>query len=65
LANAAKGKASVRIEANYDQRITQRLIALPADKLNFAAQDVQEIGMGAGPRRPARSERVQRAGELP
>ncbi len=45
---SSKGEASARIEANYDQRITQRLIAQPAVELNLAAQDVQEIGMGAG-----------------
>ncbi len=43
-----KGEASARVEANYDQRITQRLILQPAAEVNIAAQDVPELGKGAG-----------------
>jgi copper resistance protein B len=43
-----RGEASARMEANYDQRITQRLIVQPAVELNIAAQDVPELGIGAG-----------------
>lgn len=43
-----KGDAHARIEASYDQRLTQRLILQPQAELNFAAQDVPEIGVGAG-----------------
>jgi copper resistance protein B len=37
-----------RLEGHYDQPITQRLIAQPRVELNFAAQDVREIGIAAG-----------------
>ena len=43
-----RGDAHVRLEGNYDQRITQRLILQPAAELNFAAQDVPELGIGSG-----------------
>jgi copper resistance protein B len=43
-----KGDAHLRIEGSYDQRITQRLILQPAAELNLAAQDVPELGIGAG-----------------
>lgn len=45
---SAKGDAHLRLEANYDQRITQRLILQPAAEMNFAAQDVPELGLGSG-----------------
>jgi copper resistance protein B len=43
-----KGDAHLRLEASYDQRITQRLILQPAAELNIAAQDVPELGIGSG-----------------
>jgi copper resistance protein B len=43
-----KGDLMARVEANYDQRITQRLILQPNAELNFAAQDVPELGIGSG-----------------
>lgn len=43
-----KGDVLGRIEASYDQRITQRLILQPRAELNFAAQDVPELGIGSG-----------------
>lgn len=43
-----KGDLHARIEASYDQRITQKLIAQPAIELNFAAQHVPAIGVGSG-----------------
>lgn len=43
-----KGDLTARIEGEYDQRITQRLIAQPRVGLELAAQDVPELGIGAG-----------------
>lgn len=43
-----KGDLLARVEASYDQRITQQLILQPNVELNFAAQDVPELGIGAG-----------------
>lgn len=43
-----KGDAHLRLEGSYDQRLTQRLILQPAAELDFAAQDVPELGIGSG-----------------
>jgi copper resistance protein B len=43
-----KGDLLARMEASYDQRITQRLVLEPNAELNFAAQDVPELGIGSG-----------------
>lgn len=43
-----KGDLTARIEAEYDQRITQRLILQPRTEIDFALQDVPEIGVGSG-----------------
>lgn len=43
-----KGDLTARIEAEYDQRLTQRLILQPRIELALAAQDVPERGLGAG-----------------
>lgn len=43
-----KGEAHLRLEASYDQRITQRLILQPAVEANIAAQDVPELAIGSG-----------------
>lgn len=43
-----RGDITARVEAEYDQRLTQRLILQPRVEVNFAAQDIPEIGIGAG-----------------
>ena len=43
-----KGNVTARIEVEYDQRLTRKLILQPRAELNLAAQDVAELGMGAG-----------------
>lgn len=43
-----KGDFLGRLEATYDQRITQRLILQPRFELNVAARDVPETGIGSG-----------------
>ncbi|WP_432768398.1 MAG: copper resistance protein B [Sphingopyxis sp.] len=43
-----KGDLHGRLEGYYDQRITQKLILQPIAELNFALQDVPEIGVGSG-----------------
>lgn len=43
-----RGDLTARIEAEYDQRITNKLILQPRGELNLAAQDIRPIGIGAG-----------------
>lgn len=43
-----KGDLSARFEAEYDQRITQRLILQPRVEFDLTLQDVPEIGVGSG-----------------
>lgn len=43
-----RGDLTARIEAEYDQRITNRLILQPRVEIDFAAQDAPSIGIGAG-----------------
>jgi copper resistance protein B len=43
-----KGDVTGRIEGYYDQRVTQKLILQPMAEVNFAVQDVPEIGIGSG-----------------
>jgi copper resistance protein B len=43
-----RGDVTARAEVNYDQRLTQRLIAQPAMEVNFSAQRVPEIALGSG-----------------
>lgn len=43
-----RGDVTARIEAEYDQRLTQKLILQPAAEFNFSAQDVPELGIGSG-----------------
>jgi len=45
---SAKGEVFARAEGYYDQRITQRLIVQPRVEANLSAQDVPELGIGAG-----------------
>ena len=48
LSLSNKGDLHARIEASYDERITQRLILQPRVEFNFAAQDVPAIRVGSG-----------------
>ncbi|RZL55111.1 MAG: copper resistance protein B, partial [Sphingomonas sp.] len=43
-----KGDLLGRVQAYYDQRVTQRLILQPRAELNLAAQDVPASGIAAG-----------------
>lgn len=43
-----RGDLSARLEAEYDQRLTNRLILQPSVELEIAAQKVPELGLGAG-----------------
>ncbi len=43
-----RGDLTARIEAEYDQRITQRLILQPRAEVSLSAQDIDSIGVGAG-----------------
>lgn len=43
-----RGDLTARIEVEYDQRITQRLILQPRAEVSLAAQDISERGIGAG-----------------
>ncbi len=43
-----KGDVSARFEAEYDQRITQKLILQPRIEFDLNAQDMPELGIGSG-----------------
>ena len=43
-----KGDLTARLEGEYDQRITQKLIVQPRLEVELAAQDIPERGIGAG-----------------
>ncbi len=43
-----KGDVTARIEGELDQRITQRLILQPRAEIGLSAQDIPELGIGAG-----------------
>ena len=43
-----KGDLTARFEAEYDQRITNRLFLQPRVEFDLSAQDVPELGIGAG-----------------
>lgn len=43
-----RGDLTARLEAELDQRITQSILIQPRAELNLAAQDVPELGIGAG-----------------
>ncbi|MEH6789083.1 copper resistance protein B [Parasphingorhabdus sp.] len=45
---STRGDLTARIEAEYDQRLTQRLILQPRAEVNLSAQDVPELGIGSG-----------------
>lgn len=42
------GEVTARAEAEYDLRLTQKLIVQPSAELNFAAQDIPDLDLGAG-----------------
>lgn len=42
------GDLTARFEAEYDQRLTQKLILQPRVEFDLAAQDVPELGIGSG-----------------
>ncbi len=43
-----KGDVSARFEAEYDQRLTQKLILQPRIEFDLNAQDMPELGIGSG-----------------
>lgn len=43
-----KGEFRARVEASYDQRITQALILQPRIEANIAFEDIPSIGVGSG-----------------
>ncbi len=43
-----EGDLAARLEAEFDQPLTQRLILQPRAELNFQAQKVSELGLGSG-----------------
>src|SRR3546814_3986932 len=45
---STRGDLTARVEAELDQRITQRLILQPRAEVNLSAQDIPELGVGAG-----------------
>ncbi len=45
---STRGDLTARIEAELDQRITQRLILQPRIEANLSAQDIPLLGIGAG-----------------
>ena len=45
---STRGDVTARIEGELDQRITQRLILQPRAEIALSAQDIPELGIGAG-----------------
>jgi copper resistance protein B len=45
---STEGDVTARAEAEYDLRLTQTLILQPNAELNFAAQDIPDLDIGAG-----------------
>ena len=43
-----EGDVSARLEAEYDLLVTQRLVLQPRAEVNFAVQEVRELGIGSG-----------------
>ncbi|MGE8141491.1 copper resistance protein B [Novosphingobium sp. NPDC080210] len=43
-----RGHVTARVEGELDQRITQRLILQPRAEIALSAQDIPELGIGAG-----------------
>jgi copper resistance protein B len=45
---STEGDLTARVEAEYDQRVTQRLILQPRVEVEASASDVPELGLGSG-----------------
>jgi len=45
---STKGDLTARIEAEYDQRLSQRLTLQPRAEINLSAQEIPELGIGSG-----------------
>ncbi len=45
---STEGDVTARAEAEYDLRLTQKLILQPSAELNLAAQDIPDLDVGAG-----------------
>ena len=45
---STKGELTARIGAEYEQRITQRVILQPRTEVNLSAQNIPELGLGSG-----------------
>lgn len=45
---STKGDVTARAEAEYDLRITRKLILQPLTEIDFSFQDVPELGLGSG-----------------
>lgn len=45
---STEGDLTARVEAEYDQRITQRLILQPRVEVEASAADIPELGLGSG-----------------
>lgn len=45
---STEGDLTARVEAEYDQRITQRLILQPRVEVEASAGDIPELGLGSG-----------------
>ena len=43
-----KGDVTARAEAEYDLRITQKLILQPRAEVEFSAQEIEDLGIGSG-----------------
>ena len=43
-----KGDLTASVEGELDQRITQRLLLQPRAEVSLSAQDIPELGIGAG-----------------
>ena len=43
-----KGELTARAEAEYDLRVTQKLILQPLAEIDLSAQNIEELGIGAG-----------------
>ncbi|WP_374516184.1 copper resistance protein B, partial [Brevundimonas sp.] len=45
---STEGDLTARVEAEYDQRLTQRLILQPRFEVDLSASDIPELGLGSG-----------------
>lgn len=45
---STRGDLTARVEAEYDQRLTQRLILQPRFEIEASASDIPELGVGSG-----------------